>query len=1441
MPPDPGAKITGDKNPPTKPEDVGHVAPSFEAPKTFNTLVIRPEYRISLELGDIESLFPWPIDSYAGRAARLQVLGMFYFPLNHRCAAGSDTDPVSGMTRKPDVPKATMAANREGYKSAWDYFLQKFCGVAKADLNKDASDRKGEAELKKRLKEWIVQQMNKTAAGGPGGHLPKAAPLDDKKKPQADEAKFHFAKIRLPGGYPSLSKNQLGEYTADQTISGMHFYDSRYEHEWNCYKANPVLGLIPLVATVEKRDPAKDEWKPVENVTVHFQLHKPYDLPAYDAARKPNEQLNRPAMIGSSFSLSHPTPPNYASGAGPKYFDGLWQKYQENKNTPLVNNAHVDCGGKRISGDKQDGSDVAAAGRNADEQRQKSLFWLGDYAGFTKKHDAPPVGFHNFKVAADGTKGDALVAREITPEPKWFKKAEAVNDAKHPHCVKIKTNEEGKAGVIFLPSRSAGDRYRFRVYLASDGNAFESDGKDAKAVRVETGTFVTWRNMRLTRVIRMGANEAGMQTTAPAKLMAVQYYDSTGTLGGAETTANITAARMKNWAKYYGVLHDTTLAWSGLPAFDLDTVSTGAIDSKFDGMRAGFARAFCELETDPGAIGGFTNDEFRASAKQGYDDCVKAQALSTNNNVKKIHLDVLFWRTQANPEQVNNITDGISAALGFPCPMRAYKAYDTVANTRYPGEAAPVRMRTGVNQATMRGEAKTLATGPFLTGFARQSSINGFLPGMVVIQGAAFYSTEREHLGWLDGIGMVNVNACYVMHGAANYRDVIGRKLDPAKLKHTSAADQAEYAGFIPVVLHEMGHCIFRVHAPGLWKGNPAGGVILGRHDCHGHLTTEATDGSGEPKGEPRYMTCLMSYRNNDGLFCSRCLFELRGWNIHGKMTTKGIDPIPPKAAVSAPGGAGPHATRPAQVTNLKTISGDKQVELTWNAAARAVSYQIRRDTAVAGPFNTVVANNVTQLNYVDGGVANDTNYWYRVRAVNSKGNGNWSSKEKARPGTLPAPVNVQVVEEPGNKAKLTWNAVATATKYRVRFGTSSGSYQEPDETAGLQFTINFGAGWAGRKLFFVISAVRGTKESDYSDEVTLTFKPKAPANLAAKGGDNKVDLTWDASSGATKYKIRRKEGAGAYADLAEAGGGSNAHTDATAQNGRTYTYIAKASNAGGDSPNSNEPNVTLKPNAPVLQALTRGNLQFTVRWAAVTGATSYKLQRKTGAGAYAQVATPAGGATNHVDAGLAAGESYGYKLLAVNASGDSKESNEVTGKQTPGPPTGLAAVDQGGRVRLTWTEPKGGDSYRLKRGTAAGGPYQQIATPGNTNYTDGTIQAGGTYYYVVTAADSDGAESANSNEVKISLKPGRPFPPTLVAGNGKITVNFKPVAGAKRHKVKYGTAPGHYDSTLNVGPGLSSVDITVRNGVTTYVAISGENDAGEGQTSSANSAMAKA
>jgi len=72
--------------------------------------------------------------------------------------------------------------------------------------------------------------------------------------------------------------------------------------------------------------------------------------------------------------------------------------------------------------------------------------------------------------------------------------------------------------------------------------------------------------------------------------------------------------------------------------------------------------------------------------------------------------------------------------------------------------------------------------------------------------------------------------------------------------------------------------------------------------------------------------------------------------------------------------------------------------------------------------------------------------------------------------------------------------------------------------------------------------------------------------------------------------------------------------------------------------------------------------------------------------------------------------------------------------------------------VSLSWTASTSTVvGYNVYRGGTSGGPYTRInsALDSNTSYMDSSVQAGQTYYYVTTAVDSTGAESAYSNQVQ--------------------------------------------------------------------------------------------
>jgi hypothetical protein len=83
-------------------------------------------------------------------------------------------------------------------------------------------------------------------------------------------------------------------------------------------------------------------------------------------------------------------------------------------------------------------------------------------------------------------------------------------------------------------------------------------------------------------------------------------------------------------------------------------------------------------------------------------------------------------------------------------------------------------------------------------------------------------------------------------------------------------------------------------------------------------------------------------------------------------------------------------------------------------------------------------------------------------------------------------------------------------------------------------------------------------------------------------------------------------------------------------------------------------PAATVVPLAPsTATATATSSTSVTVSWANVANETGYTLERATGTGAYAVIATLAANATSYADTQVTAGNNYNYRLRAGNAAGN--------------------------------------------------------------------------------------------------------------------------------------------------------------------------------------------
>jgi parallel beta-helix repeat protein len=209
-------------------------------------------------------------------------------------------------------------------------------------------------------------------------------------------------------------------------------------------------------------------------------------------------------------------------------------------------------------------------------------------------------------------------------------------------------------------------------------------------------------------------------------------------------------------------------------------------------------------------------------------------------------------------------------------------------------------------------------------------------------------------------------------------------------------------------------------------------------------------------------------------------------------------------------------------------------------------------------------------------------------------------------------------------------------------------------------------------------------------------------------------------------------------------------------------------------------------PSAPQNLQATPGNQQVHLKWIAPydggSPITNYRIYRGTTPGGELFL-IELGNVLEYTDTGLVNGQTYYYRVSAVNAVDEGPLSNEAsaTPADVPGPPLSLSAAPGDGEVSLTWNAPvdDGGSpvtNYRVYRGTSSGGEVFLIELGNVLQFTDTGLSNGQRYFYEVSAVNLVG-EGLRSNEADAvpTATPGPPahFAATL-SGSGVENVSLR-------------------------------------------------------------------
>mgnify|MGYP001559913916 CR=1 FL=1 len=188
-------------------------------------------------------------------------------------------------------------------------------------------------------------------------------------------------------------------------------------------------------------------------------------------------------------------------------------------------------------------------------------------------------------------------------------------------------------------------------------------------------------------------------------------------------------------------------------------------------------------------------------------------------------------------------------------------------------------------------------------------------------------------------------------------------------------------------------------------------------------------------------------------------------------------------------------------------------------------------------------------------------------------------------------------------------------------------------------------------------------------------------------------------------------------------------------------------------------------PAMPTGVSISVGDARNTISWTAVDNATSYILYwgtDNTVTRASANNVSVTSG-TSYPHSPLTNGQRYYYVVTAVNAGGESAESDPVSGMPlaVPGAPATVTVLAGNRQVSLSWDIVTGATSYNIYWSTTPPVTTSSSKIAGRTTniYTHTGLTAWTPYYYRVAAVNANGAEGDLSAEASATPNDGTVVP----------------------------------------------------------------------------------
>ena len=462
--------------------------------------------------------------------------------------------------------------------------------------------------------------------------------------------------------------------------------------------------------------------------------------------------------------------------------------------------------------------------------------------------------------------------------------------------------------------------------------------------------------------------------------------------------------------------------------------------------------------------------------------------------------------------------------------------------------------------------------------------------------------------------------------------------------------------------------------------------------------------------------------------------------------------------------------TPPKEVTNLKAVTGDGKISLSWKHPGDADLYQVE---ITASPAAGTLTNSVylsaekgKAMSFTAEGLTNDTAYTFTVKTIDKALNKSTgvSTAEAVKPvdtsdKTPPAEVTALNAVAGGGKISLSWVNPADADLYQVEITASPAAgtlanpvYLSAEKGKAMSFTAEGLTN--GTAYTFTVRAIdkslnksEGTSTAEAVKPVDTSDKtpPAEVTELKAVAGNGKVSLSWVNPADADLYQVE-----------------------------------ITASPAAGSLTN------------PVYLSATKGAAGGFMA-EGLTNNTEYTFTLKT------------------IDKSLNIG-----KAVTVKASPKGSGGGSSADTTAPAEVTALNAVAGDGKVSLSWTNPADEDLYQVEitvspaAGTLSNAVYLSAKKGETGSYTVTGLAADTEYTVTVKTIDKALNKSAGvSKTARTQAAPaaGEPMTLTLTQNptaptNGNVTISL--ISSTSVKTAKWAKGVKTVDEVLSSGMAIT-------------------------------------